>query len=333
MRWRLPATVLAATILIGCVHKDMKPTESELELKKDIDLGLILDTTLPLELFIPIKNTSNRVITIHNVAKDCSCISVKLDKWKLQPGEVATLRYSANIGGRTDRFASDVVIESDAHERFDEIVIRGLITGQIRVRPSIVTVLTGAQESPGKFTVFCENQSGQWSYKGFESDNSDLHVELHPASSSPTTSIYDGTIAFPADWNKKAKIDYLNSSVTLNFRNNRLERDLKVHIPVEVSARRKITIDPPAATFLARGGTQTRAILVQSAQALAVDKARCSSHGMSAVIHPINSHAVRIELEFVSPSTDKEPAQSSTCDLLSGGKTVVSVPIEVVDIR
>jgi hypothetical protein len=311
----------------------MKQNASELELKKDIDLGLIIDTTIPLELFIPIKNTSNRVITIHNVAKDCSCISVKLDKWKLQPGEVATLRYSANIGGRTDRFASDVVIESDAQERFDEIVIRGLITGQVRVRPSVVTTLTGAQESPGQFTVFCDDQSGQWNYKGFDSDTSDLQVALHAASSSPTTSTYNGTITVPADWSKKRKTDYLSTSVTLNFTNDRIGRDLKVVVPVEVATRRKITLDPPVVTFLASGGKQTRAILVQSAEALGIEKARCPSRCITAAIHPINSHELRLEVVFQPDTDSKQTSQGFACDLLSEGKAIGSVPINVIEIQ
>jgi len=325
-------TILVATILMSCTHKDMKQTASELELKKDIDLGLIVDTTIPLELFIPIKNTSNRVITIHNVAKDCSCISVKLDKWKLQPGEVATLRYSANIGGRTDRFASDVMIESDAQERFDEIVIRGLITGQIRVRPSVVTTLTGAQELPGQFTVFCDNQSGKWNYKGFDSNNSDLQVELHAASSSPTTSTYNGTITVPADWSKKSRTNYLSTSVTLNFSNDRIGRDLKVVVSVEVAARRKVTIDPPVVTFLASGGKQTRAILIQSAEALGIDEARCPSRCITAAIHPINTHAARLEIVFQPDSSHEDMAQGFACDLMNEGKTIGSVPINIFEI-
>jgi hypothetical protein len=102
-------------------HKNMKQSEPELVMKKDVDLGIILDTTSPIQLALPITNQSNRLITIQDVAKDCSCTSVKIDKVKLAPGETATLRVVTNLAGKTDLYESNLIVESDAAEKVDQI--------------------------------------------------------------------------------------------------------------------------------------------------------------------------------------------------------------------
>ena len=70
-RW---LAVVAAFMLLlgtGCHHKEGAKMESELEMKKEIDVGIILDTTIPLKLAIPVTNRSDRIITISRVSKDC----------------------------------------------------------------------------------------------------------------------------------------------------------------------------------------------------------------------------------------------------------------------
>lgn len=322
--------ILVLQVLMNCAYGDMKPTEPELELKKNIDLGLILDTTAPVELFIPIKNVSKRTITILKMSKDCSCISVTIDKRKLEPGETATVRYSANILGRTDRFASEIVIESDASERIDEIQIRGQITGQIRVRPRSVTVLTGEQESSGSFTVFSDDQDGKWNYTGFVADNPSLRVDLRQESSSPTTSTYSGTVTLAPDWSKGSKISYCSSGITLKFRNNQLERDLNIRVSVEIAVRRKLTVDPISVSFLANAEGQTRSFLVQSVQTLSIDAARCESPCISATIHPIDLKVLRVDLIYHPARGQESSAQNVVCELISQGTVVRSVPINFI---
>ena len=324
--------IFALQVIMGCTYGDMKEQEPDLALKKDIDLGLILDTTAPVELFIPIKNVSNRTITILKLSKDCSCISVTIDKRKLAPGETATLRYSANISGRTGRFASDIVIESDASEQLDEIQISGQITGQIRVRPKSVALLTGEKNSPGTFTVFSDDQGGKWNYTGFVSDNPNLNVELRSDSSSPTTSTYDGRITLSSDWLKSAKTSYCSTGVTLKFVNDRLGRSLDVNVPVEIAVRRQITMDPPSVTFLTKSGQQTRAILVQSVQPLAIDQVRSPSSSITAAIHRIDPKSLRVELVFQPSAVQGDLPANLACDLLSNGKTVGSVPVNLVQV-
>ena len=331
--WQSVATViLVFSLLFDCTYGDMKKSGPELELKKDIDLGLILDTTAPLEIFIPVKNISDRTITIVGLAKDCSCISVRIDKKKLEPGETATIRYSANIYGKTGRFGSDVIIESDASERFDEIQIRGQITGQIRIRPRTVTLLTGEQDSPGVFTVFCDDQDGKWNYTGYDTDNPHLQVNIREKATSPTTSTYDGVVTIAPGWAIGVRDAFAEAGVTLKFRNDRLGRSLNVILSVQIGVRRKITVDPARVVFIGRNGEQKRTVLVQSGEEIKVDTARCSSPCIEAIIRHVNPKALAIDLVLQPTLVHRDVPENLECDLLSDGKMVGTVPIHVIEI-
>ena len=38
----------------------------------------------------------------------------------------------------------------------------------------------GDKFAEGEFTVFCENQDGEWKYDGFKTDDPNIEVELKP---------------------------------------------------------------------------------------------------------------------------------------------------------
>ncbi len=196
---------------------------TELEMTHEIDLGIILDTTKPIELFIPVKNRSERKVTIAKVSKDCSCTAVSIDKTILMPGESARVRVSTNLTGKTNLYRGEVIIESDATEKIDEIQIQGTITGQIRVRPWQSTLVLGEKYAPASFTVFSDDQNGKWKYAGFTSDDPNLRVEIASKSASPTTSTYAGTVDIPRE---AARAEYANnragSVVSLKFVNDHL---------------------------------------------------------------------------------------------------------------
>ena len=80
---------------------------------------------------------------------------------------------------------SNIVVESDAVERMDEIQITGQITGQIRIRPLRTALVLGDEYAPGEFTIFCDDQNGKWNYAGFTSEDPDLVAVLRPQSTSP----------------------------------------------------------------------------------------------------------------------------------------------------
>lgn len=309
----------------------MKPPPTELEMTKDIDLGVILDTTSPLHLSIPLTNRSSRVITIQNLAKDCACTSVKVDKLTLAPGETATLRIVSNLTGKTNWYEGNIIVESDAVERIDQIRIHGRITGQIRIRPTRATLLTGEKHVPGSFSVFCDDQDGAWRYAGFTADDPALDLRLAKRETTPTTSVYDGTIDLRPGA-AAARAAFQTAQITLRFVNDKLGRHFDLKYGVDIAVRRAVTVDPPQVSFLGKGTAQKRTVFVQSAQALAIDAARCASPCLSAAIHRINPKALRVDLVFRPALAQAGMPGSLACDLLSGGKTVGSFPINIVEI-
>ncbi len=330
--WILPCA--AAAILVvwlgarSSAPKPMKQADQELELKKEIDLGLILDTTVPVQLTIPVKNTSSREITVRKIEKDCSCVSIKVDKLKLAPGETMMLRYTANLSGRKNRFVSGILIESDASERFDEIQIRGQITGQVRVRPAVATVLVGDRDVPAAFTIFCDDQDGKWRYAGVVAGDAGLHVELNETAVSPTTSTYEGMVSVAKD--RETRANYATETVTFKFVNDALGRSLEVMLPVEIALRRRVTVDPPQVMFLGGGAEQGRTVVLQSVDALRIEAARCASPCIRASIHPIDGRSVRVELVYEPKLARGDVPGDLACEFLSGGKMVGRVPINIV---
>jgi hypothetical protein len=324
---------LTFSYIAAASHKTMKQADNELEMKKDVDLGIILDTTSPVQLALPIVNRSTRVITITDVAKDCSCTSVKIDKLKLAPGETATLRVVANLAGKTDLYQGNLIVESDAVEKIDQIHLHGLITGQIRIRPGRVTVLTGDQQTPGTFSVFCDDQNGKWRYTGFVADDPHLVVQIKPRATSPTTSVYDGTVDIASDTARRNYGTFQTALVTLTFINDKLGRRFDLKYGVDVALRRNVTVDPPQVMFLGDGTEQRRTLLVQSPQAFSIDAANCSAPGIRATLRRVNAKAVKVDLLFQPSLGSGRALEKGACELVSGGKTIGSVPINIVEIR
>jgi hypothetical protein len=331
LAWRWLTIALVLSALSGCVHKGIKPMDTELEIEKNIDLGIILDTTIPIQLSIPIKNRADRTLTIQNVTKDCSCTSVKIDKLKLAPGETATLRVESNLTAKSGLYLSDIVIESDAAERIDEIQIRGRITGQIRVRPLRATILTGEQRAAGTFTIYCDDQDGKWNYAGFLSDDPNLEIRLKEKETTPTTSIYEGTVDIGQEEARKNYPAYQQAMTRLQFRNDRLGRTFEVRLPVDVAVRRKVTIDPPQVVFCGRDAEQRRTILVQSIDAVNVDSITCASPSLTAAIRRVDKNSLTVDLVFLPAAMRGEVPATLACDLVCRGIVVGSIPVNIAD--
>jgi len=301
-------------------------------MKHEIDLGIILDTTKPIELFIPVKNRSERKVTIVKVSKDCSCTSVSIDKTSLMPGESAHVRVSTNLTGKTNLYRGEVVIESDATEKIDEIQIQGTITGQIRIRPWQSTVVLGDHYVPATFTVFSDDQNGKWKYAGFTSDDPNIRIELTSTLTSPTTSTYAGTVVIPKEEERAGYAKSQRAVVTLRFNNDRIGKSLELKHVVELVTRRSVTTDPSLVTFNGGEIEQKRTILVQSGDPIDIDSAICGSPCLKSAIRRLDAKSLLIELTFQPVANQGDLPQNMTCDLQSSGKTLASIPINVVSI-
>jgi hypothetical protein len=333
--WRIIAVfAIMALAIFVCGRKETKGASkmsTELEMKHQIDLGMILDTTIPIELFLPVKNRSARQITISRVSKDCSCTSVSIDKTVLAPGEVATIRVHSNLSGKTDRYLGEVVIESDATEKIDEIQVTGQITGQIRVRPLRTTVVMGDKYAAGSFTIFCDDQNGKWKYTGFTAEDPNLNVEITPKSTSPTTSTYAGVVHIPAAA-QKSYPDFGTVMVKLKFENENLKRSLDLNFAVDLVIRRKITTDPAQVTFNHATKDQKRTVLVQSGDAIKVDSVTCGSPCVKSSLRWIDPKTLIVDLAFNPSAGAGKVPEDLACDLHAGGKRIASIPIHVVQI-
>jgi hypothetical protein len=250
----------------------------------------------------------------------------------LLPGETATLRVVTNLTGKSDLYVSDIVVESDSFEKVDEIEIRGQITGQIRIRPLRTTVLMGEKYAPGNFTVFCNNENGEWEYAGFTSDEPNIGIQLTKKSFTSTTSTYAGTVNITQDTNAKEYPDYHVSLVTLKFTNDHLHKNLELKYPVEMAVHKNLEMDPPQVTFNSDRESQKRTVLIQSTDPIHIDSAVCNSSFVTAGLHWINTKALLIELVSRSNIDPHNISDNTACSLRSGGKVIASIPINRVDI-
>ncbi len=305
----------------------------ELDMKHDIDLGIILDTTMPLDLSVPITNRSTRKLTIAKVSKDCSCTTVTIEKMNLDPGETTILRVVTNLSGKTNLYSSDIIIESDAGEKLDEIHIHGRITGQIRIRPQRTTLLVGDKYAPGTFTVFCDDQNGKWKYVGFTAEDPGLRVAITEQPASPTTSTYGGIVDMDQNSGSKTPGDYRETSVTLKFVNDQLKKELQVRYPVDIAVRRNVTTDPAQITFSTDTVDQKRTIVVQSVDTIHIDSVTCNSSCVKASIRRLSENALLVELESEPGLISGDHPNGLACNLISNGKVVSSIPINIVSLH
>jgi len=327
----LLALSLAAWFMIASSHRNVTEPDTDLEIKKDIDLGIILDSTIPMRVAIPIKNRADRPITVQKLSKDCSCTALKIDKLVIGPGETATLTVVTNLAGKSGLYLSDIVVESDAKEKIDEIQIRGQITGQIRVRPMRATIVTGDECAPGAFTIYCDDQNGKWNYAGFTSEDPNLQVCLKEKESTATTSIYEGTIDIGNAQARPQYASYKETLARLEFKNDHLGKSFMINLPVDIAVRQKVVVDPPRVVFMANGGEQRRTVLLQSQEALRLDAARCGSPHIRTVFHQIAPKVVSVDV-FFDPAAKGTITDNIPCDLIVEDKLVGSFSIHIIDI-
>ena len=332
---RMMAMAFILPGLIACTHQEEKEKtnmSTELEMTHLIDLGIILDTTIPIQFFIPVKNRSDRKITIFKVSKDCSCTAVSIDKTSLKPGETAQVRVSTNLTGKTNLYMGEVIIESDATEKMDEIQIQGRITGQIRVRPFQTTMVLGEKYTPASFTVFSDDQNGKWRYTGYTSDDPNLQVKLSLKSNSPTTSTYAGTVDIPNEEARKEYADYRQTAVTLKFVNDHIRKSIELKHMIAFVTRRNVTTDPVQVTFAHATGDQKRAVLVQSVDAIDIDAVTCPLPCVKPSFQRIDPNTVVVQLTYIPHLVHGDVPNVISCDLHSNGKMIASIPIHVVSL-
>jgi hypothetical protein len=77
------------------------------------DWGKVGPKDSPLKTKVKIKNTGNEQLLITNVKPSCGCTTAPLDKDKLNPGEVATIDVSFNVGSKAGINSKTIRISSN----------------------------------------------------------------------------------------------------------------------------------------------------------------------------------------------------------------------------
>ncbi|MCX6146180.1 MAG: DUF1573 domain-containing protein [Candidatus Kapabacteria bacterium] len=75
--------------------------------------GKVKEKESPLKANIRIKNTGNQLLDITKVKPGCGCTTAPLDKDKLQPGEVATIKVELRVTGHPGPVAKSITVSSN----------------------------------------------------------------------------------------------------------------------------------------------------------------------------------------------------------------------------
>lgn len=84
--------------------------------------GQVKPSANPLKGTLKLKNAGNQPLEIKSVKPSCGCTATKLDKDVLQPGEIASVDVSLNIGTATGPVTKTITISSNDPDNQTKIV-------------------------------------------------------------------------------------------------------------------------------------------------------------------------------------------------------------------
>ncbi len=132
--------------------------------------GQIKPSANPLKGTLKLKNAGNQPLEIKSVKPSCGCTATKLDKEILQPGEVASVDVSLNIGTATGQVTKTVTITSNDPNNETKIVwLKAEVVRAIMLSMPYIafTDLNIGKESTASITVK-NNSSDNVTFFGFE---------------------------------------------------------------------------------------------------------------------------------------------------------------------
>ncbi|MCX7930225.1 MAG: DUF1573 domain-containing protein [Chlorobi bacterium] len=173
--------------------------------------GQVKATTNPLKGTLRLKNAGNQSLEIKSVKPSCGCTAAKLDKNVLEPGEVASVDVSLNIGTATGPVTKTVTITTNDPNNETKIVyLRAEVVRAIQLSMPYIAFsdLSLGKQSSASITVK-NNSNESIACFGFEANNGLIvvpkgKVELKPgeefqltATLVPQTEGYfNGTVKF-----------------------------------------------------------------------------------------------------------------------------------------
>jgi len=118
----------------------------------------------------------------------------------------------------------------------------------------------------------------------------------------------------------------------LKFVNDRIGKSLELKHIVALVTRRSVTTDPSQVTFGDGGMEQKRTILVQSGDPIDIDSAICNSPSVKSTIQRLDAKSLIVELTFHPHEQQGGWPDNLACALQSSGKTLASIPINILSI-
>jgi hypothetical protein len=86
------------------------------------DWGNVKSNQTPLKTKIMIKNVGDKQLDIQRVKPGCGCTAALVDKSKLNPGEVATIDVSLNLGGMGGSITKSITVTSNDPKQTDSYI-------------------------------------------------------------------------------------------------------------------------------------------------------------------------------------------------------------------
>lgn len=110
-------SLIALAILLFALKVNAQPKLEIIEegkFKGDrYNWGNVKEKESPLKADIRIKNVGNQLLDVTKVKPGCGCTTAPLDKDKLQPGEVATIKVEMRVSGHPGPIAKSLTISSN----------------------------------------------------------------------------------------------------------------------------------------------------------------------------------------------------------------------------
>ena len=147
------------------------------------DWGKVGPKDSPLKTKVKIKNTGNEQLIITNVKPSCGCTTAPLDKDKLNPGEVATIDVSFNVGSRAGVNSKTIRISSNDPANSTTIFrLSADVQKEVTVSPAFLDKVFKAIEADAnaevevdlpnqKVTIMATGESEGFEINGYKKNN------------------------------------------------------------------------------------------------------------------------------------------------------------------
>ncbi len=266
----IPRSLLVSAVLVvgGILTKGASAMEPNYPISfnpKQIDCGIVYDTSKSISFSIQYTNVSPSPVSIANFVASCGCSKLIFNKPHLAPGESGQVNLTINPFGKTDSFRITILAKGAAR---DEVlgVLRaiGFVSDVAKVSPSLLVYRLPAGAIPPTLKLnsrlTLDPNSGDWSLTSVQSD--DPHVEILQSSFVPVPApgpsrAIDCRLLLKcqspaASWPTRSKINYIFTSAAAQARRQTSQFNLWQDVLILPGSW--VTCSPSSVNLLFLGG-------------------------------------------------------------------------------